>query len=157
MSPQIDSIELIVNTNTVTQALDWLEAISSRESWPTELSFSLLISSDEALTNIVSYAFKNTHFLDGDSLTKKPSVPYKISITCLIWQTKIQVKITDNGLPYDPTQAIEPRLAESIESAKLGGVGLRLMRHYLSDITYYYHNDHNHLILSKDIGKTTDG
>ena len=150
MSPQIDTLELSVNANTVTQAIAWLETISNRESWSSELRFSLTISIDEALTNIVSYAFENTPFMGGDDRMKTPAMPYKIFISCFCFPTKIQIKIIDNGKPYDPTKSIAPPLAESIDNAKIGGIGLRLMHHYLSDIFYYFENHQNHLILNKE-------
>jgi serine/threonine-protein kinase RsbW len=156
MSRQIESIHLIADTTTVTTALAWLESISHRESWPTALRFALTISVDEVLTNIVSYAFQHASTPDGDNLIKAVSTPYNVCITCRISASKIQIEIADNGLPYNPTHTHPPPLASSLDNAVIGGLGLRLIRHYISEISYYYRDEYNHLILSKDIGNTTD-
>lgn len=156
MSPQTDTLELLVNRRTVTLALQWLDAIGHREQWPMALKFSLTISLDEALTNVVCYAFNHSLFLAADDRTKPQATPCMILLRCLIWPTRIQVEMIDNGIPYDPTKATTPALPASVENARLGGLGLRLMRHYLSDISYSRRGDKNYLILSANIGLAND-
>jgi serine/threonine-protein kinase RsbW len=47
-------------------------------------------------------------------------------------------------------------LAESVQQARLGGHGLRLMRHYLSAMSYRRLGEVNCLILTVDIGPQAD-
>lgn len=148
MSPQTDTLNLVASSSTVAMALQWLEAIGNREAWPPAVRFPLTISLDEALTNVVSYAFQKSSFLDADNRTKHPSAPYLIHLRCLIWSSQIHIEIIDNGRPYDPTKAVTQPLPGSIDNAKFGGLGLRLMRHYLSDISYSRRDNHNCLRLS---------
>lgn len=150
-----DTLHLIANSDAVTKALAWLDHISNRELWSEALRFSLSISLDEALTNIVSHGLKNIPSMKRDSLTKNASTLPRISITCLIKPHKIQLEISDNGFRYDPTTSALPTLAESIEHANIGGLGLRLMHHYLSEISYFYRNKKNYLILSKLVDSAT--
>lgn len=147
MSSQTYTLDLTVNRHTVVRAIQWLHAISDRELWPSTLRFSLTIGLDEALTNVVSHAFNTSRFLDDDDRTKGKSTPRIISLRCLIGPTHVQLEIIDNGRPYDPTQAVLQPPLFSIDQAQPGGHGLRLMRHYVSDISYARRDGHNYLTL----------
>ena len=57
MPPQPDTLDLVPDARAVARAIEWLEAIAERDAWSPKLSFGLSLSLDEALTNIVSYAF----------------------------------------------------------------------------------------------------
>ena len=41
-------------------------------------------------------------------------------------------RIEDNGLPFDPTQVRSPPLATSLEQAKVGDLGIHLIRSFAS-------------------------
>lgn len=57
MPSQPDTLDLVPDAHAVASAIEWLEAIAERDGWSPKLSFGLSLSLDEALTNIVSYAF----------------------------------------------------------------------------------------------------
>ena len=147
MPSQTDTLDLVANSGAVMTATQWLETISVRESWPLALTFALTISLDEALTNIVSYAFRIDHSVERDHRTDVDSAPCSIRLSCTSFNNQVRIDITDNGFPYDPTKANTPPLPESVEHARFGGHGLRLMRHYLSDISYFRRDQENHLTL----------
>lgn len=151
---RVDRLELFVDQNSVRSAIQWLDSIGEREQWSSELKFSLAISLDEVLTNIVSYAFirpsSNGNAEATDTLIATPA----ISLRCLVQTSGIQIEVIDNGRPFDPTQASTPSLASTLEQASPGGHGLRLMRHYLSDISYRRRNGLNCLTLAAQINET---
>ena len=51
-------------------------------------------------------------------------------------------------MAFDPTQGQPSALAASLDEARVGGHGLRLMQHYLEDIDYRRVNEQNHLRLT---------
>jgi anti-sigma regulatory factor (Ser/Thr protein kinase) len=59
----------------------------------------------------------------------------------------LDVEITDSGRPFDPTAAVEQPLASSIEAAHIGGLGLRLVRSYASEVSYRHDGVCNRLTL----------
>jgi serine/threonine-protein kinase RsbW len=143
MPPQIDTLNLVPDVHTVATAIQWLETIGERERWAPKLGFALSLSLDEALANILSYAFKDA---------KAAGIVPTISLRCTCGEARIELEIIDNGCPYDPTTAASPSLAASLDEAKMGGHGLRLMRHYLSSLHYRRHDGYNHLTLVADAG-----
>ena len=147
MPLQNDTLDLVPDRNAIPAAIQWLETIAAREHWPQALIFALTISVDEALTNIVSYAFRATHLAESDDRTDNYTTPCMIRLTCTLFANQIQIGIIDNGVAYDPTKTITQPLAQSVEQAQIGGHGLRLMRHYLSKISYLRRDRHDHLTL----------
>lgn len=138
MSSQPDTLDLTPDGNAVNLATQWLEGIAEREDWPVKVSFGLVLSLDEALTNIVSYAFAE-HAADADA----PAVTLSYHRA----DADLVVEIGDNGQAYDPTLAVPPPLAASLDEAEAGGHGLRLMRHYLKSFAYRREHGWNYLTL----------
>ncbi|WP_233234216.1 ATP-binding protein [Bordetella sp. LUAb4] len=131
-----DTLHVVPDDTAVAQALHWLESLAQREDWPPRAGFGLTLSVDEALTNIVSYAFA-----DGRRSPPALSLAYRRRGADLI------VDIRDNGHPYDPTLTQLPELAGALDESEEGGHGLRLMRHYLKDIRYQRMRGENRLTL----------
>lgn len=151
---QVDRLELPVDQNSVTSALRWLDAIGDRENWSSELKFSLAISLDEVLTNIVAYAFTQPSRDNHDEYIEARATLPRIFLRCWSQGSHVLVKVIDNGQAFDPTQAPTPPLATSLDQAHVGGHGIRLMRHYLSDISYVRRKDLNYLSLTTPQKKT---
>jgi serine/threonine-protein kinase RsbW len=138
MSTQPDTLEVIPDANAAAQAVQWLETIAEREGWPPKICFGMTLSLDEALTNIVLHAF--AQHAAGDA-------PPAVRLSYRGDGPDLLLEIADNGLPHDPTLDVPPPLAASLDDAELGGHGLRLMRHYLKDLSYRRSPGWNHLTL----------
>lgn len=131
-----DTLHVVPDDTAVAQALRWLADLARREAWPERAGFGLTLSVDEALTNIVSYAFAGAR-------KAQPAV----SLAYRRHGADLVVDIRDNGHPYDPTLPIAAALAGSLDESEEGGHGLRLMRHYLKDIRYRREGAENCLTL----------
>ena len=128
-----DHLALHPDLRAIPQALQWLEDIAVRESWPARAIFGLTLCLDEALTNVISYAF--------DPPVAEPA----INVSCSSSEGRIVLELSDNGRPYDPTIGEPPPLASSLDDALIGGHGVRLMRHYLHEMTYRREAEWNRL------------
>ena len=56
-------------------------------------------------------------------------------------------RIEDSGREFDPTQFPPSSVAKSLEEAKVGDLGIHLMRSFASDIHYERRDGRNHLTL----------
>ncbi|WP_323018718.1 ATP-binding protein [Castellaniella sp.] len=126
MSDSRDMLELHADAQAVPHALEWLEAIAEQQEWPPRTTFGLTLCLDEALTNVVSYAF------DPQATDDSPA----ITVSCQVREGAITLTLRDNGRPYDPTAGDPPALVACLDEAKPGGHGVRLMRHYLHELRY---------------------
>lgn len=138
MPSQSDTLDLVPDQHAVAAAMQWLEAIAEREAWSPKLNFGLSLSLDEALTNIVSYAFDDP---------AQAGSPPRVALACQQDSEWISLDIVDNGRPYDPTLSAPPPLAATLDDAEIGGHGVRLMQHYLHEMRYARRDGANCLTL----------
>lgn len=117
-------------------ALGWLRQLAKLHQWSERTSFGLVLSADEALTNIVTHSQKATHVSGA-----------VVRLVCAPSNLEVALRIEDEGLPFDPTQSVLHPAADSVEDAVIGGHGLRLMRHYLKAVHYSREDDRNVLTL----------
>lgn len=106
------------------RTLTWFEHLAEHQGWPPKAVFAMSLCLDEAATNIISYADRD----DGAQV--------QIRIEVGPTHRGIGVLLRDDGRPFDPTARESAPLAQSLEEARIGGHGLRLMRHYLSRLAY---------------------
>ncbi|GAA5237053.1 ATP-binding protein [Verticiella sediminum] len=136
-----DSIDLDPTATAVGTAIAWLETLAERDRWPARVAMGLTLSVDEALTNVVAYAFGQR---DADS------APPRVRLSYVRLPAALRVTITDNGIAFDPTAVAPPTAMTSVEQANIGGHGVQLMRHYLSRIAYARQDGENRLTLEID-------
>lgn len=132
----VSTLDVGARIEDITEATGWLGAVAEAEGWPDATRFALELSLEEALTNVVSYAFRDTE------------APPRIRIECYHFPGgRVGVRLIDNGIPFDPTTIAEPVVPDSIEDAKIGGHGVQLMRHFLETLAYAREGGENHLTL----------
>ena len=109
----------------LSSALAWLEGLAERDGWPARTLFALTLCADEALTNVIAYAS-----------APAGAAALQLRLECARTADSVWLRIADNGAVFDPTAQESPQLAPSLEDARVGGHGLRLMRHYLQPLRY---------------------
>ncbi len=93
---------------------------------------------DEAITNIISYAFDD-------------SGEHEISVRISLAPGALIAELVDDGRAFDPLQVAAPDLAAPLTERAVGGLGVHLMRRLMDDIRYRREGARNHLVLAKRI------
>lgn len=132
-----DTLRLAPVLAQIATALDWVEEQAAAHELPPKAAFGLALSVDEALTNVVNYAFP----------AGAAAAAAQIVLHCEAGDG-LRITIWDNGSPFDPTAQQSDELSNSIDEADIGGHGLRLMHHYLKDMRYARRGDWNVLQLA---------
>lgn len=132
----LSSLTIGPSVEEVTKVSEWLEGIAAQDGWPEPLRFGLELALEEAVVNVIDYGF------EGSTETPLIRVDY-----FRLPDHRVAVRIVDNGVAFDPTAARQPDLADSVEEAGIGGHGIRLMRHFLSEIAYARVGGENQLTL----------
>ncbi len=78
---------------------------------------------DEACTNIIKHAYKF-------------SPDREIKILTQFNDSKLTIRITDNGNKFDPNLIPEPNLKEYHRQKKVGGLGMFLMKKLMDEVQY---------------------
>jgi anti-sigma regulatory factor (Ser/Thr protein kinase) len=102
--------------------------------------FEMNLALDELFTNIISYGFKDQreHII-------------KISIT--VEGDQLEMRIEDDGIPFNPLESETPDFQCGIEECKIGGLGIHLIKKLMDDLQYQRVADKNILVLKRKLRK----
>lgn len=109
------------------QELDTLSSFLDKlaDSW--SLSIALIMSInlvlEEAFSNIVNYAFDDAKV-------------HLIKIVFSLHDNILDMRIEDDGKPWDPTAAVEPDINLPLEERAVGGLGIFLIRKTMNEVAY---------------------
>ena len=106
--------------------------------------FEMNLALDELFTNIISYGFKDhrEHII-------------KISIT--VEGDQLEMRIEDDGIPFNPLESKTPDFQCGIEDCKIGGLGIHLIKKLMDDLQYQRVAGKNILVLKRKLRKADSG
>ncbi len=115
---------------------DFISRIASRYHFSKSEINALVISVDEACTNIIKHGYRD---LPSGSIT----------VTVNVKNDRLIVELIDHGISFDPNQVSDPNLAQYIQNGKKGGLGIFIMKKFLDEIHYFTSGTVNILRLVK--------
>lgn len=113
----------------------WLTELSQTNQYSPKTNFSLDLVLNEALINIISYAYTD-------------ALSHEIVILLHETDSDIIVIIMDDGKKFNPLTENIPKLSPVLEEASIGGRGILLMKKFCKNLNYCYSNGKNHLMLT---------
>ena len=117
---------------------EFIESIGEELSLTPELAMNLNLVLEEAVSNIILYAY-----------------PTNVSQNIIVKAQKIDDSlifiIIDTGMEFDPTQVKEADITLSAEERSIGGLGIFLMKKIMDTIEYQRVGDENTLTLTKKL------
>ena len=132
------SLTLPNDIETIPQLNIFIDQAAEDAPLPPDLSMSLNLAIEEAVVNVMSYAYpRGTH---GD-------VIIDLSVT----DQQLTIAIIDQGMPFDPTSQVEADTSLSVEDRPIGGLGIYLVRQLMDSINYERIDGKNVLTLIKKL------
>jgi serine/threonine-protein kinase RsbW len=111
----------------------WIEACTHPSLSP-EVAFAVALCVEEAVVNIIMHGGGQDDRLEiAVELAREPGV--------------VTARVEDNGQPFDPTRVLPMAPAASLQDAKVGNLGIHLMRSFASEMRYRRSGDRNQLTL----------
>lgn len=104
-------------------AIDWLRAVLASHAVPSDTAFRLELCVHEALENVLRHGHE-------------AGAPREIELTVEVFPGHAVARICDDGGPFDPLSAPLPPKPATLDSAMIGGLGLRLLREFASECHY---------------------
>jgi anti-sigma regulatory factor (Ser/Thr protein kinase) len=102
----------------------------------------LRLAMEEALVNIISYAYP-----EGS--------PGDILVECSLTESgDMSVKLTDWGIPFDPSEKRVPDFDAPMCERGKGGLGIFLTKSFADELEYVRGKEKNELIIVKRIGSS---
>lgn len=123
-------------TGNLTLVRDFTRSASAICGFGDESIEKIVLAVDEACTNVIKHAYKNSP--EGD-----------ITINIKASRGKMTVSITDHGSDFDPTSVPEPDIKEYYRKHKVGGLGIYLMRKLMDEVKYTSAGNKNQVKLIK--------
>ncbi|MDL2239988.1 ATP-binding protein [Bacteroidales bacterium OttesenSCG-928-L14] len=124
--------------NEISVLYEFIEQVGSDLNLDASLIMSLNLALEEAVSNIIMYAFpKEDHQNIKLDVNKKGS--------------DLVFTLTDSGVAFDPTIKDDPDLDLSAEDRPIGGLGIFLIKQIMNEVTYSRMDDNNVFIMKKHI------
>ena len=115
LETSIDGIQLVA---------DRVDTIAEQQGWSQKAVFALQVTLDEWLSNVIKY-----------SMTSDTTQPIRVVVDET--GAELIARVEDQGKPFDPSSAVVPEtLDETLSGRREGGMGLFVMHHLLSGISY---------------------
>jgi len=111
----------------------WIEGWTEQEVSP-DVVFAIQFCLEEAVANVIMHGATR----DG-----------RLEITVELEREgeTLVARVEDNGQRFDPTKAPPPPAPVSLKDAKVGNLGIHLMRSFANEIDYECRDDRNRLTL----------
>lgn len=113
----------------------WLEQACKEMAVPEDIFFKFDLTSEEIVTNLISYAFHD-------------KVSHEILLRLIDETDSYTLVIEDDGTPFNPWEFPKHVEPENLDEAKIGGLGIHLMRHHIDKGKYEQRDGKNILTLT---------
>lgn len=112
----------------------WIQRTGRLMALPDALGSELDLCANEAVTNIISYAYAD-------------SASGRISVRLTRAPGRVDLEVEDDGRPFNPLEFPPAASVSSIEQAPLGGRGIHLIRGLMSECRYQRRDGKNILTM----------
>ena len=92
---------------------------------------------EELFTNVANYAYP-----DGDG---------KVNFAISCKDGEMNLRMSDNGIPFDPLKRNDPDVTLPAEEREIGGLGIFIVKKVMDEVKYEYKNGQNVLVMKKKL------
>lgn len=135
------TLQLTNDINRVPELAEWIEILGEELSLPMPNIFQLNLALEEAMVNVMNYAYPN-----------QKEMPVILEVSANDSEPKeIFFRLIDNGIEFDPTKAEDPDITLSAEERQIGGLGIFLVQQLMKTVEYKRENNQNVLLMTYEI------
>lgn len=96
------------------------------------------LSIEEIIVNTIEYGYADT-------------IHHEIIVNAAITDSLIQITITDDAHAFNPLEQASPNIHASLETRKVGNLGIYFARTLMDSITYTREGNHNIVVMKKNL------
>jgi anti-sigma regulatory factor (Ser/Thr protein kinase) len=135
------SLELILPNDLaeIERVMREFEAFTCDQGVDAATAKSFKVVFDELLNNIISYGYKDDR-------------RHEIEVQITLSQGQLGVRITDDGVPFNPLDVHPPNVTAPLRDRKVGGLGIHLIRNMMDEVSYERHASSNVVTFAKLLG-----
>ena len=128
------TLEVVSALPEIERAAAWLDAFAADADVPGEVTAKLHVALDEVLSNVINHAGRHGG---------------PILLHLRRCGQDIELRVVDDGLPFDPRRFEPVPLGVRVAERRVGGAGLLFIRTLMDDIDYTRRDGRNSLVLRK--------
>ena len=113
-------------------------AFAAESGWSVAIANEVELILEEWFSNVIDY---------GLTGCANPS----LQVECMVSKDEVTLRISDNGIPFDPTKHPDPDFTRPAEERPVGGLGLFMVKKLAKSISYERTTERNILIVRKDL------
>jgi len=121
----------------------FVKGVAAKLSLERSLASKLRLAVEEAVVNVMEYAYPK-------------GTTGQVDIRATSDGQRLRFVITDNGIPFNPTEVSQADTTLSAEERPVGGLGILLVRQLMDSINYERIGSQNVLTLQKTLPKTVN-
>ncbi|MCI5077057.1 ATP-binding protein [Oricola sp.] len=129
-------LELRAELADIARLNDWLKDRFDEAGLPPERAGPVKLSLNEAVTNTITHGYP------------EPESDGEIAVELDIGEDIITALVVDDAIAFNPLDVPEARKIESLETAQIGGFGVKLMREMSSGMAYERIDGRNRLSMT---------
>ncbi len=107
---------------------------------PASVKIKVEVALEELFVNVCRYAYADQDH-PGD---------VTVSYVYTADPSAITIELVDQGVPFDPLSLTNPLKPDSVEDAKIGGLGIFMVKKSMDDFTYVYDGECNNVAIRKE-------
>jgi serine/threonine-protein kinase RsbW len=118
------SVSVLVRNdlNELARLATWVDTCAQKHAIPEKTAQHVDLCIAEAVTNIMTHGFEDT-------------AEHEIALRLAQQGKDVVLEIEDDGVAFDPTEADPPPMA-TLESTRIGGWGIRIVRRFSDEVRY---------------------
>lgn len=130
----METLSIKTDLNELVRVSAWVAELAVRLALPQSTAFALDLCFEEAVSNVIRHGYGGEKTAPIDLSVAKQS-------------DALHVTIKDRGAAFDPSAAAAPEVPASLEEAKIGGLGIDLIRKFTKSMHYARQDNANLLTL----------
>jgi anti-sigma regulatory factor (Ser/Thr protein kinase) len=119
----------------IARMMMWIDRLVAPFGLSPHTIYALQLCLEEAISNVVSHAFE-------------PRSKHDVHLALWCDDTALHAEVTDDGRPFDPLSYELPAAPKDLQSAQIGGLGIKLMRSFAGELIYERSGSTNRLRMS---------
>ncbi len=132
------SIQLSNNRPEIRNLRNRFDIFAKDNKIPKKAIHDVQLALDEIVTNTIEYGYE-----DDDK--------HLIDIKFTFNKESLKITIIDDANPYNILDKENPDTSLSLEDKPIGGLGIYLVKHLMTNIDYDYRDGKNHILLTKSL------
>ena len=138
MSAQL-ALEISAEIGNLGLLLDELDTFGKAHAWSEDALYHVRLVVEEMVINVIDYGGTLGH--------ARPRVTIELQQkACLL-----QIKLSDDGVAFDPLAHAEPDLELSLDDRPIGGLGVHFLRTFMGSVSYRRDGSWNRLEFNKKV------